>query len=307
MSVSNYICIDIGGTAIKHGLARADGQLLVKGSVLNDVRQSGAAAMVRQVQGLARHYLAGPAGPAIRGIAVSTAGMVDAERGEITYAASHFPGYSGMKLRQLLEEDCQLPCTVENDVNAAALGEYWRGAGQGASSLFCLTVGTGIGGAAVLDGCLIRGASGSAGEIGYLPVGGDGKTLEDQASVTALIRAVAAEKGLEPSRLDGRAILGLARSGDRPAQAGLERMIRCLAQGIASVCYLFNPQVVIVGGGIMEQAGYFKPRLEQAMAAVLLPFVYERTDLAFASLGNDAGMIGALYCHLQKESMKEIE
>ena len=157
-----YAVIDIGGTAIKYGCATEEGQFLEKAS---RPTRTGAVSIPDAVHAIvkdmaARHELAG--------IAIDTAGNVrPGEDGEIVFAGeTTFPGYSGTKLGRIVRETMQLPVLVENDVNAAALGEVWRGAARGASSAFMITVGTNLGGCFVQQGRIWHGASFSAGEIG---------------------------------------------------------------------------------------------------------------------------------------------
>jgi predicted NBD/HSP70 family sugar kinase len=193
------------------------------------------------------------------------------------------------------------PCTVENDVNAAALGEFWQGAGRGAHSLFCITVGTGIGGALILEGKLVRGATFSAGEVGYTHIG-EPEILENLAATSALIREVAAAKNLDPHEVDGKKIFAWAQAGDKIAAAAVDKMIARLASGIANVCYIVNPEMIILGGGIMAQTKYIGPRLDAELKKDLLPVIYAGTKGVFAKLGNDAGTIGAVYNFLQRKS-----
>lgn len=115
----------------------------------------------------------------MQGIAVSTTGVVDPERGIVLGCSGDFPPDTALKKQ--LEQECNLPCTVENDANAAALGEYWLGNGRGVKSLYCITVGSGIGGAAILNGKLIHGAALCAGEVEHIHIGLNG-TWDDTAS-----------------------------------------------------------------------------------------------------------------------------
>lgn len=293
----SYACVDIGGTSIKYGVTDGGGRFLAKGAAPNPVRAGGVGDMVSLVVSRIRAYE--QAYP-LAGIAVSTAGMVDPATGDILYAGESFPGYTGTRLQAILTEACRLPCRVENDVNCAGMGELWLGAGRGAKSLVCLTIGTGIGGCVILDGRLVHGASNSAGEVGYMRVGEPG-TLESLASASQLVREAAAAKGMAADEVNGELVFAWAQAGDDAAARAIERQLERLAAGIANVCYVLNPEVVVVGGGIMAQEGYLKPRLLAALEAAILPQVYAATRFAFAQLGNDAGMIGALYCLLHQE------
>ena len=294
----HYICFDIGGTSIKYGAADEKGNLLLKGEVPNEIQTKGVDGFIESLASLTERY---KREYDLQGIAVSTAGVVDLDKGVVLYAPKYFPGYPGTSLGERLEERCGLPCTVENDVNAAALGEYWLGAGQGAKSLFCITVGTGIGGCAILDGRVIHGAAFCAGEAGLQHISPEG-SWEEMASTRALIRNVAKKKGLPETELDGKKIFAMVQNGDADAVAAIEKQMEDLAVGLANICYILNPELIIVGGGIAAQEAYLYPKLDAALRKRLLPFVYDRLSLRFAALKNDAGMIGALYNFLMKKN-----
>ena len=295
----NYLCLDIGGTSVKYGVADEKGSLLLKGENPNEIMQKGVKSFVESLASLADRYRQEYA---LQGIAVSTAGVVDPKQGVILYAPKYFPGYPGTHLQELLEAHTGLPCTVENDVNAAALGEYWLGAGKGAKSLFCITVGTGIGGCAILDGQIIHGASCSAGEAGLQHISPEG-TWEEIASTSALIRNVAKAKQVPEAELDGRKIFAMAQQGDADASAAIDKQMDDLAVGIANICYILNPERIIIGGGIAAQEKYLYPILDGALRKKLLPLVYDHLTLRFASLKNDAGIIGALCNFLLRNNL----
>lgn len=295
--MKHYMCFDIGGTSVKFGVAGENGALLQKNEIPNVITQKGVDGLVESLASITEQYRKEYS---LRGIAVSTAGVVDPEKGLILYAPKYFPGYPGTALGERLEKRCGLPCTVENDVNAAALGEYWLGAGQGTKSLFCITVGTGIGGCAMLDGRVIHGVACFGGEAGLQHITPD-STWEEMASTRALIRNVAAAKGIPETALDGRKIFALAQGGDEEAAAAIARQMDDLATGIANICYILNPERIIVGGGIAAQETYLYPLLDAALREKLFPLVYEKLTLRFTALQNDAGMLGALYNLLQRQ------
>jgi len=295
--MKRYMCFDIGGTSVKFGVAGESGALLHKGEIPNVITQKGVDGLVESLASVMEQY---QQEYRLYGIAVSTAGVVDPEKGLILYAPKYFPGYPGTALGERLEKRCGLPCTVENDVNAAALGEYWLGAGQGAKSLFCITVGTGIGGCALLDGRVLHGAACFGGEAGLQHIT-PGSTWEEMASTRALVRNVAEAKGIPENALDGRKIFALAQGGDEEAAAAIARQMDDLATGIANICYILNPERIIVGGGIAAQEAYLYPQLDTALRKKLFPLVYEKLTLRFAALQNDAGILGALYNFLMRQ------
>ncbi|WP_317424154.1 ROK family protein [uncultured Acidaminococcus sp.] len=298
--MDKYICLDIGGTAIKYGLADSRGRLFNKDSLPNVIAKDGVDTFLDQVLGLIVSY---QKYFKIQGAAISMAGMINPQTGEVLHAAPHFPGLTGTNLVQLVSRKLQLPCRVENDVNSAALGEYWLGNGRGAKSLFCITIGTGIGGAFVLDGKLWPGNSFTAGEVGQAKLGGRNH-WEDAASVTALVQKAARLKGVDPETLNGKILCEMVRHGDKPLHRLLRETVHQWATGIAAICYMMNPQRVILGGGIMAQQDLLEPMLQDSLKKELLPVVLDKTTVAFAGLGNDAGLIGALYNFLAREKKR---
>ncbi len=291
--MKNYVTIDIGGTAIKYGLTDAQGNFTAKKNRPTLAREEGGAGIVRKVVEIVRQY---QAEMPIAGVAIDTAGIVNPVTGEIVFAGeTSFPGYSGTPLGKLVREACGVPCVVENDVNAAALGEYWQGAAKGASSAFMMTVGTGIGGCFILEGKAWHGAGFSAGEAGFMRLHGEQRIFEEAASTRAMLVEAAASHNVSPAELTGEQVFAWALAGDADAVLAIEHMVDNLAEGIANIYCLLNPEVFVLGGGVMAQQDYLRPRLEQRLEALVVPAMRTSTRLEFARLGNDAGMVGALY------------
>ncbi|MGP1585147.1 MAG: ROK family protein [Schwartzia sp. (in: firmicutes)] len=287
--MANYAVFDIGGTAVKCAVTDGGGYVREKACFSNPARTDGVGAMIARIVRCVREY---EAAYPLAGIGVATAGVVDRDTGTIPYDAMNIPGYRGTRLKAILSEATGLFVAVENDVNCAALGEYWLGAGAGASSLAMLTLGAGVGGALLVEGRIHHGAFGFAGEVGYLPL--HGGSLEAQASTAALLRRVAEAKGLPVDAVDGEMVFAWAKAGDGIACRALEDWLEALAAGIAAVCCVMNPEMVIVGGGISAEAVYLRPRLLAALSAVLPAALFAGTRFDFARLGNDAGLLGAL-------------
>lgn len=284
-------CFDIGGTTIKYGLCTEEGVLVERDEMPTEIKEIGPEGMIEKIADRVRIH---QSSHDVAGVALSTAGIVDTEAGMIVGGANNLPGYSGMPVKERIASMTGLSCSVENDVNCVALGEYWKGAGQRSKALFCLSVGTGIGGAIVLDGNLYRGTSYCAGEIGFMKIGSS-TSFEGVASMKALVENVARARQVAPKELDGKKIFKLAKGGDAIATLAIQRMVDHLASGIANVCYLYNPDTVIVGGGVSAQMRYIRPMLMKALEKQLIPQIYEHTRVTFAKLQNDAGMIGAVY------------
>ena len=256
--MNSYAVIDIGGKAIKYGCATEEGRFLEKASCPTQAREGGIPEkVIAIVQDMASRH-------ALVGVAIDTAGIVrPGEDGEIVFAGeATFPGYSGTKLGRLVREAIHLPVLVENDVNAAALGEAWLGAARGASSAFMITVGTNLGGCFVQQGRVWHGASFSAGEIGYLRLHNEKRILEDVASTRAMIREAAFSHNMSPSEITGEMVFDWAREGDEEAMASIEELACNLGEGLAAVCCLLNPEVIVLGGGVMAQHEILGPLLE---------------------------------------------
>lgn len=142
-----FVCIDIGGTFIKHGLADRGGHIYKKGELPTEIKKKGVEGLLKKVAMIVASYRYEHK---IAGVAISTPGVVDAALGEIIFAGVNFPGYTGTRLRAEIEARTGLPCAVQNDVKCVGLAESWIGAGSGAHSVFCMAVGTGIGGSLIL-------------------------------------------------------------------------------------------------------------------------------------------------------------
>lgn len=289
-----FVCIDIGGTFIKHGLADRGGHIYKKGELPTEIKKKGVEGLLKKVAMIVASYRYEHK---IAGVAISTPGVVDAALGEIIFAGVNFPGYTGTRLRAEIEARTGLPCAVQNDVKCVGLAESWIGAGSGAHSVFCMAVGTGIGGSLILDGRVISGTGGSAGEIGFIELNSTGASLEASASTAQLVREVAELKGLAPDEISGRLIFKWAKEGDEIAIQAINLIVARLAEGIATVQYVFDPECVILGGGIMAQEEYLRGRLEAALDRIMTNPLRTHVRLEFAKLKNDAGMLGAL-CHL---------
>lgn len=293
-----YLVFDIGGTSIKYGLINYDEQLVEEHEIPTQAYLGGPAILDKVMKIVGEYQPRG-----IKGVAISTAGMVDPLKGQIFYAGPQIPHYAGISFKKSIEEAFDLPCEVENDVNCAGLAEAVSGVAKDANYALCLTVGTGIGGCLLINGQVYHGASNAACEIGYsrLPDG----IFEDLASTTALVNYVAESHGDAQSDWDGRRIFQEAKEGNDICIQDIDRMVDYLGQGLANLVYVTNPDTIVLGGGIMSQEDYLKPRLEAALNKYLLPSLAKETKLDFAYYKNAAGMFGAFYHFKQRQGMYE--
>ena len=295
-----YICIDIGGTSIKYGVLSEKGEIFIDGTVSTKVTEK-ENFILSDVKKLIRNILDEYRNYEIKGICVSTAGVVNPEKGEIAYAGPTIPKYTGTKIKEELEKEFSISCEVENDVNCAGLGEYWKGAGKGSKSMVCLTIGTGIGGSVILDGKLLNGIGYTAGEIGYMDV--NGSYIQNIASSKYLVEKVQKEKVEKEGITDaitGVDIFELAKKGDEICIAGIDEIISNLAVGVRNIIYLLNPEVIVIGGGITAQKEYLEEKIRKEVNDGMISDMFRKTRIELAQQGNQAGLLGALYNFLNK-------
>lgn len=285
--------LDIGGTSIKSA-SWEDGVLQDLKETPTDALKGGAFVM-EKAREIIRSY-----GPCDR-IGISTAGQVDSVQGMIRYANQNIPGYTGMRIKELMETEFQVPTAVENDVNAAALGEAFYGAGRGEKDFLCLTYGTGVGGAIVMDQRIYTGAHFSAGEFGGIITHPEERDVEKDvfsgcyekyASTTGLVK-----KAMEydPSLKDGRAVF--SRIDEKEIQLIVEAWVDEIVYGLTTLIHIFNPSCVVLGGGVMGQK-YILERVEQKVYQSIVPS-FRDVVIKQAQLGNTAGLLGAAQLALE--------
>ncbi len=297
----HVIGVDIGGTKIAAAVVAPNGALASEvSSILTPVRE-GPEAIVDTVIGLC-HQLIQRYPETIHAIGIGTAGQVDFARGVITYAVDTLPGWAGTPLRERVRTALGLPVVIDNDVNAMAAGEAQFGAGQGYESALFVTVGTGVGGALIVNGRLWRGANGSAGEIGHIVVDwrgmrmcncGQAGHLEAYAAGPAIARHYCELAGI-PAHDDLREVAQLAANGDALARKAVIEGAQILGAGLAGLLNILDVQALIIGGGVPEIGDLWWNAFEAAVRANPLPCP-QRVHLRRAQLGVSATLIGAAW------------
>jgi len=286
------LAFDIGGTSIKYSLVDPKGMLRKVYEVPTHA-MNGGAAVIDTVMDIADTLY-----PDFEEIAVSTAGQVDSENGIIIYANENIPHYTGLHVRGIISDHFHgMPVFVENDVNCVALGENCYGAGRGYRNYLCLTFGTGIGGAIIIDGRLYKGKHSIAGEFGHFTLYPNGRLcacglygcFEQYASVNALVRRVKERCG-DNSCSNGRDVFVLM-ARNNAANEEVDNWIDDIIRGIANLVNIFDPECVIVGGGIMKEP-YIIQKLRKDIPSRLLETVRD-VKIIPAMLGNSAGLLGA--------------
>lgn len=299
-----YLGIDIGGTAVKLGLVDETGTVLDRAerSVSFDSYRT---PILDTVQAAAADFTAGRR-ETLCGIGVSATGQIDSRRGIVAGTCGSLPGWVGAPIRDRLEADYHLPVTVANDANCMCLGEVWVGAARGCTDVIGITIGTGIGGGILTGGRLLEGTRGLGGEMGHyrthaldgVPCTCGAKGCwERYASTTALVRAA---KAMDPTLVDGRTIFAAAQAGRCDVLDLLDHWMDEIAQGLAGMVHIFNPQRILVGGGVSAQNTLLIQPLERKVKAAVMPAFAEGLTLTAAALQNDAGLVGAVYYLLQQ-------
>ena len=287
--MKKYISIDIGGTFIKYGLINENGEILEKHELVTKANKGGKQILEKTLKIVGDYKN----NHQVEGVAISTAGMVDTKNGSIRYASELIPGYTGINFKDPIKEKYDLPCYVENDVNCAGLAEYKSGSGKDSEVALILTIGTGIGGCAIINEEVYHGVSGSAMEIGYMNM--QNSTFETLASAKTLVEKVADLNGENVEDWDGKKVFDLAKNGDEICIKAINEMCEVLAIGIANIVYVLNPDTVILGGGIMAQEEYLYEKIDKNLEKYLEKPLYDAVSLKFASQQNAAGMLGAFY------------
>lgn len=284
--------LDIGGTAVKSGI--------FENGALSDIRETPTQASLggAHVVALAKKIISSYRRDyAFDRIGISTAGQVNPVKGSIIYANQNIPGYTGTLLKDQMEEWFQVPVSVENDVNAAAIGEAAFGAGRNQTDFACLTYGTGVGGALFLDGHLYSGSSYSAGEFGAMVIHPEDRHPEEDmysgcyekyASTTALVKKASQ---WDPALSDGRIIF--QRIKEPAVQQIVDEWIMEIVYGLTVITHMLNPACIILGGGIMEQP-YVLCRIQEKLSENIMSS-FRHVKIVKAELGNQAGMLGAAF------------
>jgi glucokinase len=304
-----FIGIDLGGTNIKIGLVDPMGQLLAEDEGPT-VAIEGADAVLRRMSDMAKK-IAGDHSydwEEIAGVGVGIPGFLDIANGKVRLAANL--GWHDIPVRNKMIGLLNKPVMIDNDANAAALGEAWIGAGAGVSHIVCITLGTGVGGGIIVNGEVYEGFRGMAGEIGHIPIifgndavscgcGGKG-CLETVSSATGIVRTV--RKRLQTgevstlntlAEITAKDVFFAMQEGDKLALNVVLEAADVLGRSLATIAVILNPGRFVIGGGVARAGDLFFNPIRQAFAIHAPSDFVEGTDIVSAQLGNRAGVVGA--------------
>ena len=307
-----YIGIDLGGTNIAIGIVDEDGKIIVQGSTPTLSPRS-YIEIVKDMVTLCEKLTAeaGISMNDIKAVGIGTPGSVDYETGAVAY--SNNLKFNDAPLRDEFQKYYNIPVVLENDANSAAYGEYIANGGD-AGVFLAITLGTGVGGGIILDKKIFRGANGAGGELGHFTLVHNGALCscgkkgcwEAYASVTALINQtkVAIEKhpeslmkslAEENGHVSGRTAFDAAKKGDPAAKEVVDKYIEYVADGLVSIVNIFQPDKIVVSGGISKEGDYLLDPVREYVKKYDYNKLFKRTEIETATLYNDAGIIGAAF------------
>jgi len=315
--VKNVLAVDIGGTHFRTGLFDEQGRRLLVLEGDTD-RVAGRDWMLRQLASRCRDLMAQTDAP-VKACGLSFGGPVDFPQQSVT--SVHSSGWKGFELGKWMEQTLGIPCRLDNDANAGALGEYHFGAGRGSKLMVYITISTGIGSGIVYDGKLIRGKDHMAGEIGHIVVSESGSrcscgargclesfssggAIETRAREWAERRPEHVARMIELSggpAITAKGLMQAAAEGDQAATHILNETMRWLARGILMVIRILNPDVIVLGGGVAQSGELLLRTLRTFLDELASPTITYSTEIVTAALGSYSALYGAAAMGLELE------
>ncbi len=306
MKSSYYLSVDIGGTAMKYGLVSETGVVIEAHET--SVSFDGYKTFIGEILStiiLPYYHEIKTRYENIKAIGVSATGQIDSRAGTVIGVGSGILNYLGTKISEILTEGSGLNTYVLNDANAVALAEKWIGAGKNARNMIAVTYGTGVGGGVIVNDNLLMGDFGTAGEIGHMTLYADGKLCscgnQGCYEVYASTRALCA-RALEATgeNLNGRELF--ARLDEDRIQDVYTAWLTDVAKGLTSLLHIFNPEMLVIGGGLSREKELFIDALKERVEVYAMPNFVKKLEIVQAKLTNNAGMVGAAYFAMQNES-----
>lgn len=299
--------VDIGGTTVKIGLFKTDGELVDKWEIKTRTENKGEAILPDIAESLKKKMEEkGIEASQMSGIGIGVPAPVD-DNGVVQNTANLGWGYK--EVNREMEELTGLKVAAGNDANVAALGEMWLGAGKGQKNMIMVTLGTGVGGGVIVNGHPMVGAHGAGGEIGHLCVNyeetehcGCGKTgcLEQYASATGIARLAkkrlaaddAASSLRDKKEISAKTVFDALKDGDKVAEEIVEEFGVYLGHAMANLAAVVDPSVIVIGGGVSKAGEILLDYVEKNFQEKAF-FANKNTEFVLATLGNDAGICGA--------------
>lgn len=291
--IDKYIALDVGGSAIKYGLLNKYGEILEKGNIVTDNEDIDK--FIFDIKSIVEKYIKSEN---IKGLACSFPGAVNQKTGFIE-GVSAVPCIHNVNMKKLLSEATALEISMENDANCSALAEGWIGAAKDVDNFISIVLGTGIGGAVVIDKKILRGKNLHGGEFGFIQVtdekceNGLGNVWSRVASTGALIRRVANRKNIDVSDLTGQLVFEMEKD-DEEVKEEFAEWFKVLAKGIYNIQYILDPEKILIGGGISARKDFID-RLNKYLELMKNKESTLDIKVEKCEFDNDANLIGALY------------
>ncbi len=291
--IDKYIALDVGGSAIKYGLLNKYGEILEKGNIVTDNEDIDK--FIFDIKSIVEKYIKSEN---IKGLACSFPGAVNQKTGFIE-GVSAVPCIHNVNMKKLLSEATALEISMENDANCSALAEGWIGAAKDVDNFISIVLGTGIGGAVVIDKKILRGKNLHGGEFGFIQVtdekgeNGLGNVWSRVASTGALIRRVANRKNIDVSDLTGQLVFEMEKEKEEVTEEFGE-WFKVLAKGIYNIQYILDPEKILIGGGISARKDFID-RLNKYLELMKNKESTLDIKVEKCEFDNDANLIGALY------------
>ncbi len=306
------LAIDLGGTKVAAAVVREDGTILAQATRSTDAARGGNWVLNRVKEAALEAMEQSKISPnQLLGIGMGTPGVVDTQQGVMLSEAVNIPDWQGRNLRSELERVIGLPAFIENDANAAGLGEFVFGAGKGYRHFVFVTIGTGIGGAVIINGELVHGAAFAAGELGHIPIEPDGPRcgcgnygcVEVFASGPAIaqrareyvLRGAKTQLSsmVAPEELTAEHVARAAAEGDALARFVLAEAGKYLGVALAGIVNLLNPDCIAIGGGVAQAGDWLLEPVRWEVYRRALPAATQHLRIVPGQLGTNAGLLGA--------------
>lgn len=307
-----YIGIDLGGTNIAAGLVNEEGKIILKDSVPT-LREREYNEIIKDMAMLSLKLIkdAGIDISEVKSIGIGAPGTPDNKNGILVYANNL--KFRNVPIRAEMQKYINLPVYIDNDANCAALAESVAGAAKGYENSITITLGTGIGGGIVIGGKVYPGFNGAAGEVGHIVIEPKGKMCtcgrrgcwEAYGAATSLIEQTqeAAKQNPESlinklvdndlSKINAKTAFDAAKQGDKTGLEVVDQYIKYVAEGLVDLINVFTPEVIVVGGGVSKEGEYLLKPLREYIAKDVYAKDVPQTQIKAATMGNDAGIIGA--------------
>lgn len=297
-----YLAIDVGGTFTKYAVITDECQIVEKDKIptvtepLDD--------FIMSLVNIYRKYEG-----TVEGIALSMPGIIDSETG-FMYTGGNLACITNLNIVEVLEKHCRIHVTVENDAKCAALAEVWNGALKDCKNAIVVVCGTAVGGAVIHDRKVVKGTHNMAGEFSYTMTDAEPEysmdnTLAGNTGIKCLLKFVSKHTGIPAEELDGEKVFSMANCGDENAAAGIREYVRHLAVQINNYQFMFDPEKIVIGGGISVQP-LFLQMIKEELKKINSVYLWDLpiADVDVCKFFNDANLIGAVYVHIKSKEIK---